>query len=392
VDLTVAPGDAAGRASADELGAPELFARLGGPRRPRVLDVRNAEEFARWRVEGPEPVEILNVPYFEFIEREDEAARRVADWLGPRPGGLVVVCAEGGSSEYVAEILRTRGVPAANLTGGMVAWGLATAARPVPAPGSLRAWQLVRFGRGCLSYVLARGEDAVVVDPHRDLAAYQGLLDREKLRLRAVFDTHLHADHVSGGPALARAAGVPFHANPVDFEGAPLAIEAVADGEPVRIAGLELLPLRALHTPGHTPGSLSLLVDRALLLSGDTLFVDDVGRPDLGGQATAWAQDLHRTLHERLAPLADGVVVLPAHASHVPGGGPVAGTLGDLRTRTPVMRLDRDAFVREAARAATAAPPEYARIRAINLGRASASEAELVELELGKNQCALSRR
>jgi glyoxylase-like metal-dependent hydrolase (beta-lactamase superfamily II) len=365
-----------------DVAAADLYDRLGGAAPPRILDVRNAEEFARWRVEGPHPVDALNVPYFEFVEREDASVQKVTGWLGGHPGGLVVVCAEGGSSAYVAEILQGRGLGAENLTGGMVAWGLGTAVRPVAATGPVRLWQVVRFGRGCLSYVVARGEDAVVVDPHRGLDAYRTLLDRERLRLRAVFDTHLHADHVSGGPALAQGAGVEYRASRGDFEGATMPVGDLVDGQPVRIGRLEVLPIVPLGTPGHTPGSTSLLVG-------------DVGRPDLGGQASLWARDLHRTLHERLRPLGDAVVVLPAHAASLAGAGPdgtVAGTLGDLRRGNRAMQLDLAAFVREAEQAAGSAPPEYARIRAINLGRGTAAETELTELELGKNQCALSRR
>jgi glyoxylase-like metal-dependent hydrolase (beta-lactamase superfamily II) len=378
-----------------DLAAADLYQRLAGSAPPRVLDVRNAEEFARWRVDGPHPVDALNVPYFEFIEREEASVRKVTDWIGGRAGDLVVVCAEGGSSAYVAEILQGRGLPAVNLAGGMVAWGLGTTARPVPASGPARLWQVLRFGRGCLSYVVARGEDAIVVDPHRGLDAYRALLAQERLHLRAVFDTHLHADHVSGGPALARDAGVGYHASSRDFEGAAVPVEGLVADRPVRIGRLEVLPILPLATPGHTPGSTSLLVADAFLLSGDTLFVDDVGRPDLGGQAAAWARDLHRTLHERLRPLGDAVVVLPAHASGLAGPGPagtLAGSLGDLRNRNRAMGLDLDAFIREAERAAGSAPPEYAKIRAINLGRETAGDAELTELELGKNQCALSRR
>jgi glyoxylase-like metal-dependent hydrolase (beta-lactamase superfamily II) len=378
-----------------DVAAADLYERLSGPTPPRVLDVRNADEFARWRVEGPRPVDVLNVPYFEFVEREDASVKKVTDWLGGRPEGLVVVCAEGGSSEYVAEILEGRGVGAANLTGGMVAWGLGTTVRPVIGRGPVRLWQVVRFGRGCLSYIVARGEDAVVVDPHRGLDDYRGLLDRHRLRVRAVFDTHLQADHISGGVALARDAGVGYHAGRSDFEGAAMPVEALVDGRAVRIGQLEVLPIVPLGTPGHTPGSTSLLVGDAHLLTGDTLFVDDVGRPDLGGQAAAWARELHQTLHERLRPLGDAVVVLPAHAASLAAAGPggaVAGTLGDLRRGNPAMQLGRDAFVREAERAAGSAPPEYARIRAINLGRETAAATEMTELELGKNQCALSRR
>jgi glyoxylase-like metal-dependent hydrolase (beta-lactamase superfamily II) len=378
-----------------DVAAADLFERLSGPAPPRILDVRNADEFARWRVEGPRPVDVLNVPYFEFVEREEGSVKKVTDWLGGRSDSLVVVCAEGGSSAYVAEILDGRGVGAANLAGGMVAWGLGTTMRPVIGSGPVRLWQVVRFGRGCLSYIVARGEDAIVVDPHRGLDDYRRLLDQHRLRLRAVFDTHLHADHVSGGLALARDAGVSYHASRADFEGAAMPIGELEDGRAVRIGRLEVLPIVPLGTPGHTPGSTSLLVGDAHLLTGDTLFVDDVGRPDLGGQAAAWARELHRTLHERLRPLGDAVVVLPAHAASLAGLGPdgaLAGTLGDLRRGNRAMQLGRDAFVQEAERAAGSAPSEYARIREINLGRETAAETELTELELGKNQCALSRR
>jgi glyoxylase-like metal-dependent hydrolase (beta-lactamase superfamily II) len=171
-------------------------------------------------------------------------------------------------------------------------------------------------------------------------------------------------------------------------------VEDVADGQPVRLGGLEVLPIVSLGTPGHTPGSTSFLVGDAFLLSGDTLFVDDVGRPDLGGQAAQWARELHRTLHERLAALRDESVVLPAHASALEPGvlGAVAGRLGALRRENAAMRLDVDEFVAKAERASGTAPPAYARIREINLGRQTAGEEELTELELGKNQCALSRR
>ena len=377
-----------------DLSAPDLYQRLSGSAPPRILDVRNAEEFARWRVEGPHPVDVLNVPYFEFVEREDASVRKVTDWLGSR-GDLVVVCAEGGSSAYVAEILQGRGLPAANLAGGMGAWGLGSAIHPVAGAGPVRLWQVLRFGRGCLSYVVAQGENAVVVDAHRGLDVYRRLLETERLRLRAVFDTHLQADHVSGGPALARDARVAYHASLNDFAGGAVVVEDLTDGQPVRLGPLEVLPIVSLGTPGHTPGSTSLLVADTFLLSGDTLFVDDVGRPDLGGQAAQWARDLHRTLHERLEPLKDASVVLPAHASALTPSDPlgvVAGSLGALRRENEAMRLDLDAFVRKAEGAAGSAPPGYAKIREINLGRETAAEEEIHELELGKNQCALSRR
>jgi glyoxylase-like metal-dependent hydrolase (beta-lactamase superfamily II)/rhodanese-related sulfurtransferase len=372
-----------------------LHDALEGPAPPLVLDVRNEDEFARWRVESRRAVETLNVPYFGFIEDEEQSVARVRAWADRRGGaarGIAVVCAKGCSSEFVTGVLAGHGFAAQSVDGGMAAWGRASVCRPVAAR-SVRAWQVQRFGKGCLSYLLAAGDDAVVVDPHRDTAFYQRLLDERRLRLRAVVDTHLHADHVSGGRALADAAGADYRANPADFEGAQFAYESVADGARIRAGKLELTPLVVLHTPGHTPGSTSLAVADELLLTGDTLFVGSVGRPDLAGHAAEWARDLWDSLHRRLARIGDAALVLPAHtagAAEARDDGVVAGELGTLRRDNAAMRSAQDEFVRVAATSLPPAPAEYARIRAINLAPQTASGDELDVVELGKNQCAMA--
>ena len=377
-----------------DCSAIDLHRRIEAGHPPLILDVRNVEEFARWPIEGRGPLEALNLPYFAFIEDEADAVRRVRDWIAGRDRDLVVVCAQGGSSDYVAEVLRGSGLAAANLAGGMRAWGGATAVRPIP-DAPLGVWQAARFGRGCLSYVLASAGEAIAVDPHRDLDLYLGLAARQGLRLRAVFDTHLHADHLSGAAALASEAGIPYYAHAADFQGAGFDFAPVDDEAPLRFGSAEVAPLRFLHTPGHTPGSAMLLVGEALLLTGDTLFVGSAGRPDLGGRTLDWGRDLYHTLHRRLGRIPDGVRVLPAHTAgprESRADGTVQERLGVLRRTNETLVADEAAFLARLEAGTAPAPAHYAKIRAVNLGAASASGDEAAEMELGRNECALGGR
>ena len=372
-----------------------LYESLDAAATTRLLDVRNQEEFARWSIEGPGRIDTLNLPYFAFVEAEEESVARVTQWLGGGAGPLHVVCAKGGSSQYVAEILRGRGMDARNVEGGMVAWGAATVAREVqPGTADLRVWQIQRFGKGCLSYVVAAGEDALVVDPHHDVDDYRRFLDERGVRLRAVFDTHLHADHVSGAQSLARGTGAGHHAATADFAGAAFPYEPIEDGKRLRFGQAAVTPLLFLGAPGHTPGSTALRIGDALLLTGDTLFVGSVGRPDLAGKAVEWGRELHATLHRRLAAVPDRARVLPAHTAgprEIAADGVVGEPLGALRRGNPAMRVDEAAFLEMTLAAERPAPKAYAAIRTINLGARSVAEDERVSMELGKNECALAR-
>ena len=157
----------------------ELFERLHTPDPPLILDVRNMEEFGRWKIEGPQMPEVLNIPYFAFIEDEEASVAKVKSWIAGRPRDVVVVCAKGDSSEFVAEMLKPHGIASRNLSGGMVQWGRDEIFRPIPTPSSLRIWQANRFGKGCLSYMIARGQDAVIVDPHRQTDDYRDFASRQ---------------------------------------------------------------------------------------------------------------------------------------------------------------------------------------------------------------------
>lgn len=354
----------------------ELLARADAAEDFLLLDVRNQDEFAAWRVEARRPVETLHLPYFDFIEDADGSIARI-----PEGREVVVLCAKGGSSEMVAEMLADAGRRARNVEGGMVAYGNHLEARSLPLPPGSRheIHQVLRRGKGCLSYVVRAGGEAVVVDPCRHVEFYEELVRGLDARIVLVLETHVHADHVSGGRKIAARAGVPC---------------TVDAGEDRRIP-LGGISIEVLPAPGHTPDSRIYVVAGSHVLSGDTLFVAGVGRPDLGGEVVPWAKELFRTLRERVARLPYDTVVLPAHfasAAEVGADGIVSGRLGDLRRTVPELTIiDESEFVRAMESSARPAPPAYARIVRVNRGLEEATEDQAAEWELGKNQCALTR-
>jgi glyoxylase-like metal-dependent hydrolase (beta-lactamase superfamily II) len=374
----------------------ELLPRLDRGESVLLLDVRNEEEYASWKVEPRRPVQTLHLPYFDFIEDAESSIAKV-----PRDREVVVLCAQGGSSELIVDMLGEAGIASKNVKGGMVAYGdyLEPARVPLAAAEAARyeLWQVNRRGKACLSYVIVSGGEAVVVDPSRHAPWYEAFAAERKARIVRVLDTHVHADHVSGGPALAQRLGVPyFAAAGAGFE-LTHPVAPLSDDQRLQLGGARgvSIEVRVISTPGHTPGSTSFLVDGRYLLTGDTLFVASVGRPDLGGLVVEWGEALFDTLKRRLADLPGETCVLPAHygtIAEISADGVVSGRLGQLRRTVPELQIaSAKAFV-DAVRGAVKDPPKaYAEIIKVNLG-AKASEEHISEWELGKNQCAAQAR
>jgi glyoxylase-like metal-dependent hydrolase (beta-lactamase superfamily II) len=378
----------------DEITPDELYRAIHRGDPPLILDVRNEDEFSNWAIEGLPPNSLLNIPYFGFLEDEEGCLERV-----PRRRDVAVVCAKGGSSAFVASILTQHGIRARNLRGGMIAWGDLHVTTRVASPhqSALTLFQINRVGKRCLSYVIVSDSEALAIDPARHLDWYTSLTQAQRARLTRVIDTHLHADHLSGGPGLARSLGIPYHIRLDDAAGARFAYHSLEDGERLAL-GSSVVEIIAIHTPGHTPGSTSLLVDEKYLLTGDTLFVSGIGRPDLGDKAEEWAQLLYRTLFDRMARLPDDVLILPAHYSGVAEmrhDGIVATMLGDARQKNPVFqgRTEQE-FLEFVLGHLPAQPSVYHEIRRANLGLIVFDAEHAIEAELGPNQCAaaLSRR
>jgi glyoxylase-like metal-dependent hydrolase (beta-lactamase superfamily II) len=210
------------------------------------------------------------------------------------------------------------------------------------------------FRTGCASYVFGCGGLGIgaIVDPRaEDIESYLALASSKGLRLTHVIDTHVHADHRSGGPRLAERTGAAYclhRSADVSHPFTPL-----DDGQTIELGNTRL---RVLHTPGHTPEGISLVVtdmrrgpDPWFVLTGDTLFVGAVGRPDLPGDARRNAEELHRSLHEKLLGLPDDLELYPAHFAGSACGAGMSGkpssTIGFEKRWNPMLALDRDAFV-----------------------------------------------
>ena len=230
-----------------------------------------------------------------------------------------------------------------------------------------------QFYLGCLahaSYLIADGGEAAVVDPQRDVDQYIDEAARHGAKIKYIIETHLHADFVSGHRELATRTGAEIVIG-ADAN-AEFPHRAVRDGDTIRIGAVEL---RALATPGHTPESVSWLVDEKKILTGDTLFIGDVGRPDLAGgrgfTPEAMASMMYDSLHGKLLKLADDVEVFPAHGAGSSCGRNISkektSTIGIQRMTNYALRpMSREEFVELMTTDMPAAPQYFARDAEIN--------------------------
>lgn len=389
-----------------EVTVEELARRMAEKAPLVLLDVRNRADFAAWRIEGRTPVPILNVPYFEMLEAggkddvvESVAAYTESELRAQLPAGrpVVAICAKGQTSAHVVEGLRRHGYDAASLRGGMAAWAALHTVTPVVDEPGLRIDQIVRPARGCVSYVVASDGRAALIDPLRHVETYHELARARGLRYDVVLDTHGHADHVSGGAAIARELSVPYRLHPydaihpIDMLPAQTAIDFLRDGEELCVGRARI---RVIHAPGHTLGNLALHVNDRFLLSGDTIFVRSISRPDLGGHGEAWAALHYRSLR-RLSALPDDTIVLPGHfgaPSEADDRGLFAARLDDLRRTNDGLRMalgDEAEFVRYVLANLPEFPARYVEMKRVNLGLVRPGQHETEELELGRNVCAL---
>jgi glyoxylase-like metal-dependent hydrolase (beta-lactamase superfamily II)/rhodanese-related sulfurtransferase len=301
-----------------------------------VVDIRKGKDRAEWSIPGS-----VHFDVYDALNAGDE--RGMEGLEVPEDAPVVTVCGRGRTSALAAELLRRRGHEVFSLEGGIRAWSLAwnTAEVPVPDSGA-EVVQVRRTGKGCLSYIVGSAGEAAVIDASLDPEVYLGLVEGRGWKITHVLDTHVHADHLSRSRRLAELAEATLHMPAGSLVSYPFS--ALEDGDALEVGTARI---EAPGTPGHTPESTSYFLDGRALFTGDTLFLESVGRPDLGAsqeEAESKARTLHVSLR-RLLDLDPRTLVLPGHTSEpIPfDGEPICAPLAQVRENVLLLREEEGA-------------------------------------------------
>ncbi|MCF7903891.1 MAG: MBL fold metallo-hydrolase, partial [Candidatus Marinimicrobia bacterium] len=301
-----------------------------------------------------------------------------------------------GSAKYVGEILIAHGFEDVGyLTQGIVSWGnMLTDKRINDTADTYELWQFVRPGKASLNYGLISEGELTLFDPSRNMEFYSQFAEAHDCKLTQTFETHLQADYISGSRFLAEKTGAVVHAHAGDFLGASFEYVSIQDGETYK-ASPKGPDIRIVHTPGHTPGSTCYIIDGKYVISGDTIFIISLGRPDLGGKAVEWATMLYETVNQKIKKMDPNLQVLPGHYiqwSEANEDLVFEKSLGKIiEGNASIYGIDNDKdfqkFILENIRKQ---PDVYAEIRKVNAGWLNPEDDEQSTMDLGKNECAAS--
>ncbi len=344
-----------------------------------ILDIRPIAERAEWHIPSS-----IHFNAYEKLKNNDFEAFSGLHLDKNVP--VVTYCAGGKMSLVAAKMLQLQGYDTYSLEGGLKAWSLAWNTATVNFP-NFDVVQFRRTGKGCLSYMIIANKEAIVVDASLDISVYEQYLKANNAVLKFVIETHTHADHLSRSKQLAEknnaALYLPSNDN-LQFE-----YQAIENDMVFKLGNISI---SAVSTAGHTLESMSFNIDNKALLTGDTLFTNGVGRPDLKADNDGMkvkAKLLYQSL-QKLLSLNNEIIVLPAHTSQ-----PIEfdnlliySTLEKVKS-IPLLQLKEEDFIETLIGRIPATPANYLAIVEKNL-RGDFSDINPIDLEAGANRCAIS--
>lgn len=355
------------------ISANKLYQSLNKKEDIVLLDVRKPQFFSAWHIPGS-----MNIP----LSLLDQRAKSLS-----KNRKIITICNHGVSSQYAANFLKEQGFNVEKLDRGLSAWNnIYDVSRVLlSGPSSVKVYQIKRLGKGCLSYVVQfKNEKAFIFDPSRHIDYYIDFIEKKNLKVIAVCDTHVHADHISGGFKLSKRLKVPYLLPKKSKSSIPY--EAIEDILPEKSEA----KIKIIETPGHTVESLCIIIDDAYILTGDTLFIKSVGRSDLGTNIKENASLIYKSITQKLFNLGNKLIVLPGHSPRqmLPGSPAIAESLGDVKRNNFISKFrSAKVFMKTLSESSLPTPPNYKLIKKIN--RTGKIEFEdLDELELGENSCA----
>ncbi len=347
-----------------------------------LIDVREPNEFSEFKIPGS-----INIPLQDLFKSEVVAKI-------PKDKKIVTICPQGNRSMVAVFALARNGIEAKSLFGGLGAWWQVLSAKEIARSDKVKIIQVRKVGKGCLSYIISSNGEALVIDTVYPVEKYIEIARESGLKIRKVIDTHQHADHISAAKELARISGADLLMSA--YEQYDFASRRLKDGDKIQIGSSEV---KAIHTPGHTSGSLSYLLDDRYLFSGDVLFANGIGRPDLRDKAREFAGELYDTL-QQLLNLPTNVMVLPAHHAEdneeeeeeevVNSANSLYTTIGKAKGFPLLQPKKKEEFVNTVVKTALPRPMNYERILQINKSAVPQKDSEIPELEMGPNRCAIN--
>lgn len=385
-----------------EIEAGELKQKIDRGDNLYILDVRTPQEYKAWKISYNKYKDPPLIPIDQLISSTQMALKYV-----PKDKEIITVCSHGNRSMMAARLLSQLGYDVKSMKGGMAQWNniydIAMISNNSNLPVTI--WQVRRISKGCIGYVISSNIDkkAVVIDPPRAIEeSFLRIAKDNQLNITKIIDTHMHADHVSGASRLAQVTGADICVSSrEEYEighNNELTVYQIKDNDNILIG--EGIYLHAIHVPGHTKGSMSLELASEdgdstshYLFTGDTLFVDGIGRPDLRDKAEEFANDLYDSYNQRILVFPSDTTILPTHFNSdsidLEHKKPIFDTLETIKKRVKLLSKSKEEFINSLAGALSPRPSNYKIIIEINKSMTPCDQIEMGDLEAGPNSCAL---
>lgn len=340
-----------------------------------LLDVREPQEFSEFRIPGS-----VNIPLSELFSKP-------MNEIIPKNKKIITICSHGNRSKVATFALAQKGIESTSLEGGMVKWNQVLDVNEVVKKENFAILQVEKIGKGCLSHIINSNNEAVVIDPTYPAEKYIDIVSERGWKIVKVLDTHQHADHVSAAKEVAYLANADLYIS--EKEEYQLEAKKVNNGDIISFGDKNI---KVIHTPGHTVGSMTYVIDDKFIFIGDILFVEGIGRPDLRNQAEKFARELYKTLHQKVLKFPTDAMIFPTHHGEnvKPSEKGFYFTTVDNAKKIPMLHLDEQEFVKKIVGISTPRPMNYSIIIKVNKGLIPIVREQIPDLEMGPNRCSIN--